>query len=477
MGMLLDHPQLEAFQSLTRSAERDAFYLRIETQRRELGALLLAMTATIDATCAYTDDAHRSTACWVQAVVNGTPYEAREWVRSARMIRDLPAVGDAFAQGHIGPAQIDAFTRLHNNERVAPFLADAVELLIEHASLLPQPDFVTVCQRFQAWADPDGDNATHETSRRNRTMSQSREGAGFRIRVRGDALSGSVIEAALEPFITAEFDADWSEGVARYGDGMHASLMARTPTQRRFDAFANMCAAAGDGTGVPTVSIICDQDTAEEAICNAFTDPAEERKAGRRSGAGTGHDYTWAEADTTTSRDTPSEMPSDEKPGWIGRRCETATDHEPVSRNDLLAALLIGNVRKVVADQHGRTIFLGHRKRLFTGAAREAALLGGDRCIHPGCHIRGGRIHIDHTIAWARTRTRGPTDPDNADVECPHHDLAKERLHLSVEPHATMPDTWITRRENGTIIGPRTSPCQSEPTPIRAAGWDGHVTG
>lgn len=419
MGTLVDDPQVEAFRQLTDPAVRDEFYMSLELERRRIDAVLLAITADVDTSGRFGDDGHAHTANWLSAITNSSLAEAKRRVRAATMMNDLAVVSDAFADGHIGDEQLEQFRLLYSNFRVRPYLAEAAGLLVEHASLLPYPDFVTVCQRFKAWADPDGTNRDHDACRENRAMSQSREGVGFRIHARGDAVTGSMIEQALAPFIQSEFEKDWAEGRQRYGDAMRAVLMARSATQRRYDAFAKMCAAAGDGTGSPTVNINVDDDTVEQILRSHLDNP------------------------------------NLAVPEWTRRHCETL-DGAPVSHNDLLIALLVGNVRKVVRDNHGRVIHLGRKRRLFTGAAREAALAGGERCIFAGCHVRGRRLHVDHTVGWATAR--GTTDPDNANIECGPHNRAKERLRQSVEPHPTMPRAWITRRHNGTTIGPRTSP-------------------
>lgn len=441
MGTLLDHPQLLAFRRATKAADRDAIMAAAALARRTAEALCLAMIGFADATARYVDDAHRSAACWVTAVTNCSPDNGRRQVRQARMLRDLPPVASALLDGHIGSEQVAAFARLHRNTRVAPHLADAIDLLLEHAALLPYLDFVKVCQRFEAWADPDGAEGDHEQTRANRAMSFDSRGAGFRMVVRGDALTGSMIEAALEPFIEAEFEADWAEGREQFGDAMCAALMGRTVQQRRFDAFARLF--AGDGVSRPTVNITVDHRTATELLRRL------DDQYLRRDDA-TDDDITRAETADVEWLESIDE-------NWTDRRCETTSGGFPVSSRDALTALMIGNVRKVVTDPRGETIHLGRRRRLFSGAARDDALAGGDRCVFVGCNIRGGRIEIDHTIAWGGS-ARGPTDQGNANIECPHHNLAKERLHQSVQRHPTMSSAWIHRRSDGTIIGPRTSP-------------------
>ena len=138
------------------------------------------------------------------------------------------------------------------------------------------------------------------------------------------------------------------------------------------------------------------------------------------------------------------------KLGWA----ETASGGL-VSRQDLFVAALLGNVRRVVNDSVGRVIDLGRTSRLFTGAAREAILLGGDRCSFPGDEFRPGRIHIDHLIPWVPRHPwedRGRTDHDNGGPLCAGHDTAKHDLGITTTRDRT---GWHFHRSDGTEIAPR----------------------
>ncbi len=434
MGTLVDNPRVAAFRGLS-GAERDAAYMKVERVRRHAEALLAAMIGDVNQTVSYADDGHRNTASWVQAVTNCSRREAAARVATARMIRDLPAVGDALADGDLGPSQTAEFTRLHGNDRARPHLPDSTAILIEHACLLPHHDFRIVCQRFEQHADPDGAHHDHETSRHNRHVTLSPDGAGFHLKAEGDALSGAIVEEVLDAFTTAEFDLDWAAGKAVHGDKMSARLMTRTARQRRYDALIKICRRAAEATATnplqPLVNIFCDEQTLTDAIRSH-----------------TGH---------TRSADR-----SPEPAEFLSRRCQTASG-APVDPNDLAIAALTGRIRRIVTDGAGRVIDLGRRRRLFTGAAREAVLLAGDRCSWPGCNIRAGRIHVDHTLAWAAEL--GHTNPANGGPDCPHHNLRKEHGFTQVRNPA-MPGGWITYRHDGTRIGIRTSPATTTATPL-----------
>ncbi len=412
------------------------------------------MVAEVDVSCSFDDDGHRNAADWVQAVTNCSKDEAHARVRSGRMIGDLPAVGDAWIDGHIGQSQITGFTRLHSNRRVRSALPVVVDDLIEAAALLPDEDFRLCCQRVVQHADPDGAHADHETSRANRNVSLHPDVAGFRFAAAGDAMSGAVIADVLDAYAQLEFDAEWAAGTAVHGDRMHAQLLSRTNRQRRFDAFLAICRAAAEASShdplTPLVLIHCDEHTAAAAI----------RRIGHQTWTPPfGGDDTFDDQFSATT----------DAPGWpddlLHRRCETASG-APVDPDDLLVALLIGRVQRVVHADDGCVIDLGRRQRLFTGAARQAALAGGDRCIVTGCHIRDGRIEIDHHLAWAATARHpggGGTDQRNARVMCSHHNRIKDVLGIHAERGPDLPGGWHTYRVDGSRIGTRTSPRTTGP--------------
>jgi hypothetical protein len=130
------------------------------------------------------------------------------------------------------------------------------------------------------------------------------------------------------------------------------------------------------------------------------------------------------------------------------QRCRT-TSGVPVDPADAVAASLLGHVRRVVLDADGRIIDLGHRCRVFTGGARQAALLqaaldSDGRCIWPGCGLH--RCQIDHTVDWA---DGGSTNPANAGPLCPRHNRFKTRGYRCWRDPTGV---WHTTRPDGSEI-------------------------
>ncbi len=127
-------------------------------------------------------------------------------------------------------------------------------------------------------------------------------------------------------------------------------------------------------------------------------------------------------------------------------RCETTTGTlvDPVAA---VVAALHGHVRRVVFDSAGNVTDLGRRRRLFSGAAREAVQLQASRCIWPDCTIPAGRCQSDHLTDWQHD---GPTRPDNgAPLWARHNRWKNHGYRVSRDADGT----WHTRRPDGTEIG------------------------
>jgi hypothetical protein len=307
------------------------------------------------------------------------------------------------------------------NPRSAEHFPDSAAVLVDHASGLWFNEFEVVMRRWETLADADGAHGNHERANNERHASIHIIGERVYLDACGGVAAGTAMEQIFNKFCDAEFHADWDQGVAHYGEAMTPSLLQRTNRQRCFDALnAVFNAAAGSGViGViePLVNIIVDQVTLEHHL--------------NRAG---GLDVEPLDPATVDER-----------------RCETVAgvQLDPV---DMLAAALIGHVRRVVFDPAGVVIDLGRRKRLFTGGARDAVFLADRWCIWPGCDLRSGRCQTDHTQPWAHD---GPTRPHNGGPECARHNRWKQHGYQTVRDQQ---GRWHTYRPDGTELAPLTTP-------------------
>ena len=131
------------------------------------------------------------------------------------------------------------------------------------------------------------------------------------------------------------------------------------------------------------------------------------------------------------------------------RRCETV-DGAPVDPGDVLAASVIGHVRRVVFNPAGVVVNAGRKTRLFTGIAREMAWLAGTTCCWPGCGHRVG-VQVDHMDEFSARD--GPTDQANADpLDGFHNRFKTSHGYRITRDNAGLLHIW---RPDRTEIRPR----------------------
>ena len=112
---------------------------------------------------------------------------------------------------------------------------------------------------------------------------------------------------------------------------------------------------------------------------------------------------------------------------------------------DEATAQVQGGTSSAAARAHSAGF--GRRRRLFTGAAREAVMLYSPRCIWPGCATPAGRCDADHTHDWQHG---GITAPANGAPICPRHDRWKNGGYRVRRDGAGI---WHTCRADGSEIG------------------------
>jgi hypothetical protein len=390
----------------------------VERLRRQCEAVLAQAVDVVDRSGEFRADGHRSVAAWGRATCNWSVADAARIARNGRAMAAGPAMAAAARAGDIGVAQLDEFGRAVANPRCRDAFAESADLLVHHARTLWYSDFRQSMARWVALADADGAHREHLEAHQQRRAGVSRVGDEVMIEGSGGVIQGETMREIFQHFVHAEFLTDWQQAQAIYGDATTPALLARTDAQRRFDAlYAIFTTAAAAAPGVvsadqPLVNILADQATVELVLARA--------------------------AGATVADPDPAEF------GW--RRCELAGGAQ-IDPEHLLAAVLVGQLRRVVVDSAGVVTDLGRRSRLFRRGSREAVLLGGGRCLWPGCEQPAGRCQTDHTDEWSRHA--GPTRPQNGGLTCPHHNRHKSRGYTVRRDDA---GRWHTYRPDGSEL-------------------------
>jgi len=408
---------------------------RLERCRRRLDAGGVALVGEVESRRWYRDDGFRSASALVRHVCGVSQGEASRRMRAARCLPDLDAVQSAFVAGDLGVEQLDVIARLHANVRVRDALIDAQDILVEDAQTASFRDFRALAKEWERLADIEGSVDDTERQHANRQASLHQDFDGSWTLTGGfGAAQGAAIGEIFERFVRLETDADWEKAKAEHGEGAGIEHLPRTDRQRRADALWNVFVTAaatppGAQRPEPLVNIVITQTEFEAAVARA---------AGAKTDTGSPVD-TGSPIDEAGSFDN---QPVDHR----HRRCSTLEGHS-IDPADAYAAAMVGHIRRVVLNAQGVVINLGRRARLFTGGARDAALLAHPRCVWVGCDQIGARNQIDHSTDWQH---HGPSDQDNAGPLCRFHNRWK-----STHGYRTWRDptgTWHTYHPDGHEI-------------------------
>lgn len=413
-------PSIEEVSELS-GAELDRALVDLEHARRRVEAAYVAVLDRADATNRHRHDGHASVRSWTMALTNSSPVETRRRLQTMRTLRDMPRTRDRLAEGAIGVEQIRAIASLHARPALRELVVAGEEKLADHA----RRSFAAFSEEVARWArfgDPTGTERDHAVAHERRdAMVFERDGV-VHVHAKCGTGQGAALIEIFQRQCDAEFLADWEAAAAEgvdLADDSHGDPMvrlARTDPQRRMDALHRLVvrgaqAAADAATPEPLVNIV-------------MTKPEYDAELAAMMRGEVPHPATVANVD--------------------GRRCQTTTGIG-ISPRDAVVASMLGYVRRVVIDSSGRVIDLGRRRR-FTGAAREAVLLDGRRCLWPGCGRTSERNQIDHTHEHSRG---GATTPQNGGPACGRHNRLKSQGYTA---HRDTDGIWHVHRPDGTEL-------------------------
>lgn len=407
----------------------------VERLRRQLDAGTDRLVDHCDTTGAYVEDGYRSTAPCLKHSGRLSGPESHRRVQTARRLRVLPAVAAAYQRGEIPTEMVRAIARIASNPRVEPLLEIADPVFAEQASVQDHDAFIDWLARWEALADADGSAEASQLGheRRDARVWRNDIDGTVHLEAHTGGLQGAVMADIFDAFVAAELEADLAWAKEHLGEDFAWADLPRTNAQRRADAlFAIFCRAMAQPADArnpePLVNIVIDEETLAEEI--------------RRTARG------------TTAPD-DANKPAEWAPSRVDDMICHTTAGARLHPSDVIAALIVGHVRRVVVGSASNVIDVGRKRRLFTGIARDAAILqaiirdrGGTGCRWPGCEAHHRRLQVDHRLAWTRG---GPTSPDNSDLHCGVHNRLKETGFTPVRG----PDgTWTILRPDDTPITP-----------------------
>lgn len=418
---------------------------RNEMERRALDAEAAVLVAAVDQRGLYSKvDGHRSMAAFLRAEWNCSTSEAATWRSLGRAVDQLDGVGAAWASGRFGRSQAKKIAEARGNHRVRDQLSPFVPVLVEQAEILENADFVKLVDETVRRLDFDGTHDERDDAIEHRDARVTAVGHGVAITASGgDPVTAVELERILERFADSEYVKDVEARRDLWGDDAELHELRRSPAQRRHDAIVAIfrAALASEASGQAAALVL-------NIVCDATTWAEISHEAGLATDTNLAGESVDPFTGLARPKDLLSEMVRDPR-SLLSRRCETASG-VAVHPHDVLRAALSGHVRRVVVDSAGTVVDMGRRCRLYTGSAREAAMLLVRNCQHPGCRMPARFSQVDHNDEWVAHR--GRTDQANAAIECSAHNRDKHRHRWRTR--TSMNGKTYTVRPDGTIMLP-----------------------
>lgn len=441
---MADHDGAEDSQSP--SNELDAALRDTELELRALHAKRARILSDIKASGTHTESGHRSLGGYLRSTCNVGGTTAKKDQTLAALVADHPRVADSLEAGHISVDHAHEIARIHTNPRIRHMLDAVLDSLLEIAEHLSWGEFRIQVGTLIGLADQDGAFKEQQRNEKNRSAWVDDMSSTLHLSASGgDPMTAAQVVAIYETFVNAELAIDLQTRRAEFGDAAEQHPLPRTQPQRNFDALVRIFTAAAGSPEAsklpePTVNILIDQDTLHDAFASAGLmlpngNQIELDDEGRVADP------------NALMADLLDELCND--PDSLSKRKCTLSTGAPIHPIVALQALVSGHVRRVVLDSRSVITDLGARSRVFTGSARDAALLLSTYCEHNGCTIRARHGQVDHMLEWS---DGGRTDQSNAQARCGPHNRFKHR------------EGWRTKRDeagrtydvkpDGTIVLP-----------------------
>lgn len=293
---------------------------------------------------------------------------ARQRVRQARALRNLPAVEAAWGAGDVDRSHVTTLLGARNPRTETAF-DKGHEDLLEQALRSSFSGFKRACDHWALFTDPDGAEQSAEEDRAAREVHLSESFGGMWFgRITLDPVSGTIVDTTLRKIERELFDTDWTEAKERLGRDPMTIELCRTPAQRRADALVEMATRArttpkGGRRPAPLFTVVVGLDTLKGPLLELFN----------RTVLTPGQAARW---------------------------------------------LTQADVERIVFDPPSRIIDVGAKRRFFTGALRRAIEIRDRTCYHPTCDQVPDRPQADHIREAAKG---GPTTQTNGRWACPFH--------------------------------------------------------
>ncbi|TVP44731.1 MAG: HNH endonuclease [Gemmatimonadales bacterium] len=385
-----------------------SFHLEAAGQRR------LAMIAEFDRRRGWELGGHRSAAHWLAARAQLDLFTAREMVRTARALEDLPLTTAAMALGRVTFSQARALTRVAT--------PDSEDELLE----LSYGKTVAAVERLvRGWRmrTPE-DEVAREQARHEARRLAVRPRLDGNCEVRGVLTpeQGALLMRAIDWASDLLYRGGDTGPATRAAKEMTEALLRQAPAtetaaaagRRRADALTLLAEVAMEAAGSPTAAV-----DATSCGCGC-ADPSNAEPAGSASDPRPGRPLPISGTSAARYQVVLHvDLETLQRGGDPLGRSELAdgirVSHE-TSRRVACDAGLVPLVKKLLPDGRTRILEIGRLRRPVSPPLRRALEARDGGCRFPGCGCRYTEAH--HIVHWA---DGGETNLANCILLCRHH--------------------------------------------------------
>jgi Domain of unknown function (DUF222) len=342
--------------------------LRLQELRGALDVADARVLARWDSSGEWRPSGAKTAAAWLAWKQHIPIGVARQRLRHARAMRELPLIEEAWAAGDIDRAHVATMLGVRTARTSKAFERDH-EILLEGARSVGFIDFKAHCDRWEMLVDPDGPEPSADEDRASREVHLSESFGGMWFgKMTLDPVSGEIVNGTLRLIEKELFEADWASAKERLGRQPTILDLDRTPAQRRADALVEMAirarTAPADGRRpAPLFSVLVGYETFAGPLLELFN----------RTVITPGTAAKW---------------------------------------------LTEADIERIVFDSPSRVIDVGVQRRFFRGALQHAIEIRDRRCFHPSCDEVPQRPVIDHIEEASKG---GPTTQTNGRYGCAFH--------------------------------------------------------
>lgn len=368
---------------------------QLEHQITELAAHIYAATcrwlllvAEFDRREAWRQWGCKSAAHWLSWQCGVELGPAREQVRVARRLTELPLVRDGFERGELSYSKARAISRV-----ATPQTEESLVEMARHSTAAQLEKLVRAYRGVQS-AELEAANAAH--ARRFLSWRWEEDGT-LSLKGRLGPEEGAAFIAAIEQEVAEEWAAAAIESGRVSAETPDPALLATVGGPSDEDAAARAEHPVLAGRGARSADAFA--RLVEAARC---------ARAANRSPAGLAQVVIHADEDS---------LRADE----IHDRCHL--EDGPAVPPETARRLTCDGSIVLLRERAGRPLDVGRLTRTIHPALRRALENRDGGCTFPGCHQRR-RLHAHHLVHWSRG---GRTDRDNLTLVCAfHHRLVHE---------------------------------------------------